>query len=78
LIQRATDSASIEHHLFEFIQCSSPKKIFDKQPEDSNLEELQLGVDKGCFFRIWDESTAIKKIFEGFMIIRNWWWWQMT
>jgi len=58
---------------------AAPRKgIFDKQREDSNLKELQLGVDKGCFFGIWDKLTAIKKPFEGFMIIRNWWWWQMT
>jgi hypothetical protein len=53
-------------------------EIFDKQREDSNLKELQSGVDKGCFFGIWNKLTAIKKPLEGFMIVRNWWWWQMT
>jgi hypothetical protein len=56
-----------------------PKKGTFKTTENSNLKELQLGIDKGCFFRIWKTPTAIKNPFEGFMKIRNWrWWWQMT
>jgi hypothetical protein len=54
------------------------KGIFDKQRTDSNLKEHQLGIDKACFFRIWEKPIAIKKPFEGVMIIGNWWWWQMT
>jgi len=47
-------------------------EIFNKQ------QEIQLGIDKACFFRIWKKLTAVKKPFEGYMIIGNWWWWQMT
>ena len=40
------------------------KGIFDKQQRDSNLKEHQLGIDKGCFFRIWEKPIAIQKPFE--------------
>jgi hypothetical protein len=64
---------------FTFISCCSKKGNFPQTAENSKLKEFQLGVDKGCFFRIWDKPTAIKKPFEGFMKIRHWrWWWQIT
>jgi hypothetical protein len=62
--------------LFECIPCSS-KKNFGKQPKDSTLKELQLGIDKGCFFRIWEINSNQENHLRAYMIIRNWWW-QMT
>jgi hypothetical protein len=42
-----------------------PRNIFGKQPKDSNSKELQLGIDKGCFFKIWEINSNQKKPSEG-------------
>jgi hypothetical protein len=78
MMHRATDSATIPQFLFEFIMRCPEKGNFRQTTGNSNLRELQLGVDKGYFFGIWDKLTAIRKPFEDVMIIRNWWWWQIT